>query len=102
MWTCEPSLGLSIASGSQTDALLSDYSSKELPSVGQKTRWPAPPIKLHKENQIGINVGFHPETKHPRSQEQRAIRLVFTGSTFRIFPTRYSVRYRIVRTFEDG
>jgi hypothetical protein len=35
-------------------------------------------------------------------KEQRAIRLVFTGFTFRIFPTRYSVRYRIVRTFEDG
>jgi hypothetical protein len=35
MATCEPLLALSIASGSQTDALVSDYSSKDKPSTGQ-------------------------------------------------------------------
>lgn len=45
MGTCEPSLTLSIASGSQTDALVSDYSSKDKPSTGQKALWLAPPIE---------------------------------------------------------
>jgi len=39
MGICEPSLALSIVSGSQTDALVSDYSSKDRPSIGQKARW---------------------------------------------------------------
>jgi hypothetical protein len=43
--TCEPSLALSIASGSQTDVLVSDYSSKDKRSTRQKARWFAPPIE---------------------------------------------------------
>jgi len=38
-------LELSIASGSQTDALLSDCSSKGRPSTGQKPSWLAPPVE---------------------------------------------------------
>src|SRR5260370_41336188 len=37
--SCEPSPALYIASGSQTDALVSDYSSKDRPSIGQEARW---------------------------------------------------------------
>lgn len=45
MGTCEPSLTLSIANGSQTDALVSDYSSKDRPSIGQETRWLVPEVE---------------------------------------------------------
>src|SRR6266852_6889399 len=37
--SCEPSPALYLASGSQTDALVSDYSSKDRPSIGQEARW---------------------------------------------------------------
>jgi len=33
------------ASGSQTDALVSGYSSKDGPSTGQKAHWVAPPLE---------------------------------------------------------
>ncbi len=36
---------LFIASGFQTDALVSDYSSKANPSTGQKACWAAPPVE---------------------------------------------------------
>jgi len=42
---CEPSLALFTVTGSQTDGLVSDYSSKEKSSTGQKARWLAPPIE---------------------------------------------------------
>src|SRR5258708_11745174 len=45
MGICEPSLALSIVSGSQTDALVSDYSSKDRPSIGQETRWLVPAVE---------------------------------------------------------
>jgi diketogulonate reductase-like aldo/keto reductase len=45
MMTCEPSLALSIVSGSQTDALVSDYSSKNKSSTGQMARWQAPAVE---------------------------------------------------------
>src|SRR5258708_38693133 len=45
MRTCEPSLALFTVSGCQTDALVSDYSSKDKSSTGQKARWAAPPVE---------------------------------------------------------
>lgn len=45
MGICEPSLALSIVSGSQTDALVSDYNSKNKSSTGQKARWQAPAVE---------------------------------------------------------
>src|SRR5260370_38119816 len=45
MGTCEPSPGLSIASDSPTDALVSDYSSKDKSSTGQMARWLSPPVE---------------------------------------------------------
>jgi diketogulonate reductase-like aldo/keto reductase len=41
----EPSLEWFIASGCQTDALVSDYNSKDRPSTGQKPSWLAPPLE---------------------------------------------------------
>src|SRR6266849_8239725 len=46
MGICEPSLALSIASGSQTDALVSDCSSKANPSTGQEACCIAPPVEV--------------------------------------------------------
>jgi hypothetical protein len=45
MGICEPWLTLSIVSSSQTDALVSDYSSKDRPSIGQETRWLVPAVE---------------------------------------------------------
>src|SRR5260370_9064836 len=45
MRTCEPSLALFTVSGCQTDALVSDYSSKERPSIGQEARWLVPAVE---------------------------------------------------------
>jgi hypothetical protein len=49
---CLPSLALFTVSGFPTDALLSDYSSRELASIGQKTRWLAPPIERKLRSRI--------------------------------------------------
>ncbi len=45
MRTCEPSLALFTVSGCQTDALVSDYSSKDRSSIGQETRWLVPAVE---------------------------------------------------------
>ena len=45
MRTCEPSLALFTVSGCQTDALVSDYSSKNKSSTGQNARWQAPAVE---------------------------------------------------------
>jgi hypothetical protein len=45
MRTCEPSLALFTVSGCQTDVLVSDYSSKDRPSIGQETRWLMPAVE---------------------------------------------------------
>jgi hypothetical protein len=41
----EPSVALFTVNGCQMDALVSDYSSKDKSSTGQKTRWQAAPIE---------------------------------------------------------
>ncbi len=45
MRTCEPSLAWSTVSGCRTDALVSDCSSKDRPSIGQETRWLVPAVE---------------------------------------------------------
>jgi hypothetical protein len=45
MGICELSLALSIVSGSRTDALVSDFSSNNKSSTGQKTRWQSPAVE---------------------------------------------------------
>src|SRR5216684_7660407 len=45
MRACKPSLALFTVSGCQTDALVSDYSSKDRPSIGQETRWLVPAVE---------------------------------------------------------
>jgi hypothetical protein len=45
MRTCEPSLAWFTVSCCQTDALVSDYSSKDRPSIGQETRWLVPAVE---------------------------------------------------------
>ena len=56
MRTCEPSLALFTVSGCQTDALVSDYSSKDKSSTGQKARWAAPPVEWPARGNLGA---FH-------------------------------------------
>ncbi len=56
MRTCEPSLALFTVSGCQTDALVSDYSSKDSPSIGQEARWAAPPVEWPARGNLGA---FH-------------------------------------------
>jgi hypothetical protein len=43
MEICEPSRALFTVSGLQTDALVSDYNSKDRPSIAQEARWLEPP-----------------------------------------------------------
>src|SRR5260370_26028149 len=45
MRTGEPSLALFTVSGCQTDALVSDYNSKDRPSIGQEARWQASAVE---------------------------------------------------------
>ena len=45
MRICEPSLALFTVSGCQTDALVSDYSSKDRPAIGQEARWLVPAVE---------------------------------------------------------
>jgi hypothetical protein len=56
MGICEPSLALSIVSGSQTDALVSDYSSKSKSSTGQKARWQAPAAEWPARRSFALSI----------------------------------------------
>jgi hypothetical protein len=61
----EPSVALFTASGYQMDGLVSDYSSKDKSSTGQKARWQASPIERKAR---GI---FSPSLAQPRENSER-------------------------------
>ena|ERR1700674_300968 len=64
MRTCEPSLALFTVSGCQTDALVSDYSSKNKSSTGQNARWQAPAVEW------SARRSFAPSITQPRGNTE--------------------------------
>src|SRR5260370_30411831 len=84
MGTCEPSPGLSIASDSPTDALVSDYSSYDKWSTGQMARWLSPPV----ERKVGLG--------HIRAQAPRTRKLCGheSGGAIRAVPKEPSATHR--------
>ncbi len=64
MRTCGPSLALFTVSGCQTDALVSDYSSKERPSIGQEARWLVPAVEWPARR------SFAPSISQPRGKSE--------------------------------
>src|SRR5260370_36228294 len=84
MGTCEPSPGLSIASDSPTDALVSDYSSKDKSSTGQMARWVSPPV----ERKVGLG--------HIRAQAPRTRKLFGheSGGAIHAVPKEHSPNHR--------